>query len=1103
MIFFSFPKLSESLNVAVWAGKIELNSLKLDVEAVNRELARQAAEAPNLAIPFRVVSGSFKHLCVDVPWARITSRPVVMRLEGLDAIVEPYDHLAAKYGRSANTSESKLYGLREEEQSASTEPKLYGYHDEEHSASTTTPSKKKKKKNKGDERMITVSLAEEGRQRAITMKQLADIETEGPLSGFEVDKSEQKRSSSKGFKARLVRRIIENLQVDIDGVKLEMRGKGCIAGILLDHFSIVTTDKYGNRNFVDRATNSCDVEKSFIYKVLQLQGLGIYCDEENNYSKQKAGSNNYMPLEINARGERNFILSPFSFEAKLRQSDCLKCIDFPKYHLSTKLPSVEIQLSRTQLEMVNKISRDLAAKQHVSRPLFPEYRPEEPLNGKNAKLWWKYALRAVGRITRKRSWTEFYIAFEKRKTYIPLYKRSVSRNCSWIIPLNEEEELMMKNIEMDKTIGVQGLMSWRSIAEGQIDLERKKYEAKEAVRNNAKSTPKKRFGLFGSKAYESSDDLGHLSDDDDDSPITLSISEMKDLEKIGREEHEVDNELTSDSILCDVNFHLGSFGIELTTFASRPLASFQMGTLSSSFKANNDGSFVSDFQMSSFNISDRITCNTLFPYVVRSLEHPKSSNQTDELQHAFGFKLTKAKNGDQSLDARLVSFEIIACDVFIKECKRFVTFSHEDFSSNTAKNPTLEFSVSGGADLFYDANDPMMTLNAPSINGSDIFDYRSHSNRSKVSDKVATAFNDAWKSKLERKIAWQIQLDVRAPVIVLPQTCVDPMATVLVADLGNFLFEYGGRKVEKDVRKWFESDGVEEDVSIDRCSLQLNDFTFLIGKAGNKDWLKSDATDLPSKIKSEAIIEPTNFGIDIGIENGGGQRICLFGVLPSISLKIAYSQIERILSVISFWSNLAKYISNSEDNLLISSASDEIDEEDQDEAVDNDIERNVNKDEELKKGGSGDKFLSFALQKLSLQITNDEDESIETHFISVETTYRQSSDGLTSVRMRMGCFWILDHLNSTFVREQRLFAHSTLPKSASFYAKNGYEILRDLEEEGVFEDSTKINSLADVTLTNAPCIANSLKDVSIIADHARNYPVTKIDAEFSTLLIHW
>ena len=85
---------AESLNVAVWSGKIQLHSLELNIDAVNAELDRQAAEAPNFAIPFRVTGGRFGSFEVDVPWARITSRPVVLRAKGLEVFVEVYDRVA-------------------------------------------------------------------------------------------------------------------------------------------------------------------------------------------------------------------------------------------------------------------------------------------------------------------------------------------------------------------------------------------------------------------------------------------------------------------------------------------------------------------------------------------------------------------------------------------------------------------------------------------------------------------------------------------------------------------------------------------------------------------------------------------------------------------------------------------------------------------------------------------------------------------------------------------------------------------------------------------------------------------------------------------------
>jgi hypothetical protein len=65
---------AQSLNVAVWSGKIQLHNLELNTEAVNAKLAQNAHFAPNLAIPFRVVGGMFEQFQVDVPWAKLTSK---------------------------------------------------------------------------------------------------------------------------------------------------------------------------------------------------------------------------------------------------------------------------------------------------------------------------------------------------------------------------------------------------------------------------------------------------------------------------------------------------------------------------------------------------------------------------------------------------------------------------------------------------------------------------------------------------------------------------------------------------------------------------------------------------------------------------------------------------------------------------------------------------------------------------------------------------------------------------------------------------------------------------------------------------------------------
>eukprot|EP00957_Ditylum_brightwellii_P085144 6473828-Ditylum_brightwellii.AAC.1 len=168
---------AESLNVAVWSGKIELNALQLDIDAVNNELKRKAMEAPNLAIPFRVLEGSFDSLKVKVPWTGLTSRPVTLHARRLNVLVEAYDHLGGE-----NESERP----------------------------TTASSPKKGSKKKKEQRSKSLVLADDSRLRYNAVQKLALVEDD------EGAEDSSKKESDSGFGARLVRRIIENLQFEVE-----------------------------------------------------------------------------------------------------------------------------------------------------------------------------------------------------------------------------------------------------------------------------------------------------------------------------------------------------------------------------------------------------------------------------------------------------------------------------------------------------------------------------------------------------------------------------------------------------------------------------------------------------------------------------------------------------------------------------------------------------------------------------------------------------------------------------------------------------------------------------------------------------------------------
>ena len=78
--------------------------------------------------------------------------------------------------------------------------------------------------------------------------------------------------------------------------------------------------------------------------------------------------------------------------------------------------------------------------------------------------------------------------------------------------------------------------------------------------------------------------------------------------------------LSNDSVLCDMKFMLGSFKVDIVTFGDQPVASLEKGTVLTSFIANADVFFYSDFSLSSLNIHEKITPKRIPPLVIRSLQ---------------------------------------------------------------------------------------------------------------------------------------------------------------------------------------------------------------------------------------------------------------------------------------------------------------------------------------------------------------------------------------------------------------------------------------------------------------------------------------------------
>ena len=973
---------SESLNVALWNGQIELNSLELNIGAVNAELDRQAAEAPNLALPFRVSGGRFDSLKIDVPWARISSRSVVFRAKGLKIVLEPCHRKSGDPLKSILSEEKIVEQL-------------------------------------SNARFHSIKLYDDYRRQAEALKKLA------------VDPDDAQSASQASFSARLVRRIVENLQVEIEDVHIVFRNHACSAGVILRSLSLVTTDRDGNRTFVDRTLGGQD---SFLDKLLHIKGLGLYLDEKTPFTI----SENSQALTAHT-----YILQPLSFEARLRQSDSTRCIEFPKYLLRSQLSRLSIVLLRSQLEQLHKISKSLAPK-NAPKPIFPEYRPLSRITRQTVKAWWRYAFCCVRRLKGKHLWVEFYLAFQKRKEYLPLYKRHAhSATSSWMTPLTIDENRKLKEIESDRTISIDGLMTWRSIADAQADLERTKHGDRE--KNPSAGYLSSFFGYSGSKVASTADAP----------PITLTMDEMKELEAVSLEQSE-DFELSNDSWLCDLSFVLGALQVDLRN-ANRPVTSLHMGTVNASFNANADGSLKFDFALSSMDVRDLVTLSTLFPMVLRNLGSEESK--------ALALKYAKTKCGDQELRLSMVAFEMVASPMLSLETKKFFSLGGDTFSTRRPLNPILRESLSGSVDLFFDADSGQVShldgdSALPNVDAQPT-----------LSDQLSSALTEAWIAKNKEKSLWTVDCDIQAPVLIFPESCCHYESTVLLVDLGHVNIAYGNkRRATPQVLEWALAQKQGEDISLDVGNVSLKNLGFSVGKA--KEILTaSGAISVKDHLrKTKPVIEPVSATLSCGIlavPNEAAARLSFFGSFPSLSLRGSPLQVSDALSVINVWSQIATKLgldSSEQDSGLV--------------IIDNEVQPATGAsmsshpeptNDVAESGTTGFEegmkvYVMIHLKRLSLYLDRDKGDGVEAHLVSATASFGQTMEGAIQSRVCMGWFWILDMLESSSPRRQRLVAHSTLPRSADELALSGeFNVLDDIEQFLRSTADDAASGLADIT----------------------------------------
>ena len=416
------------------------------------------------------------------------------------------------------------------------------------------------------------------------------------------------------------------------------------------------------------------------------------------------------------------------------------------------------------------------------------------------------------------------------------------------------------------------------------------------------------------------------------------------------------------------------------------------------------------------------------------------------------------------------------------------------------------------------------------------------------SDKLSSAIMDAWNGKNKQKQKWKIDCDISAPILIIPESCTDSHATVLICNFGRFNFTYGTEALSPTVLEWFNSRrrAHRMDSEIDHLKLEMNDLSFTISSVSESSKKRLDEMYVDV---STSVIEPISFTLDVGLEHtissgDSTPRTCVVGVLPGIVLRLAPSHVTKILLVAAIWaSNLGNLRGDVPDQGPTSLAGVE------EEAPDPDLEimssgsnisildgyatpavsepasmvsnktmvESILTSRQNSDVSNAVEFMhvSVSLLRLSINMYTDNGDGVEAHLVSVVASSSLISDGTSSSRLSMGWFWILDRMQSEqqLPRRQRLVCHSNLPRTATDYAQNDQyaAIMEDLARKGVFKpDYAGSADLADINIMKLPqSKARAYHDQS--EEFSRGYMqsisnvdrTTVVNAKFASLFVNW
>ncbi|KJK94605.1 Vacuolar protein sorting-associated protein [Metarhizium anisopliae BRIP 53284] len=602
---------------------------------------------------------------------------------------------------------------------------------------------------------------EERRRQRLKLEKLDSAEILKERNREGMSQEEQKKSQS--FTQSLVTKVVDNLQVTVKNIHVRYEdsisapGHPFALGLTLEEFSAVSTDGQWKPTFIQDSSTAT-------HKLATLGALAVYWNTDSDLfgSGREASSPLKEPLshdemvqkfkgmvgKANALASNHqFILRPVNGQAKI-EIDKSGDIHAPKFKANLLFEEIGLVLDddqyRDALMMVDLFHYFIRHQEYKS--LKPKgVRPKE-----DPRAWLLFAgnavLNKIHERNRKWSWDYFRERRDDRQRYIELFMKQKQQQQ---FTTEESEEFRKLECKLE----YEDLRFWRSLARNQL-----KKENAEALRKQPQQQQQQQGWLawmWGSKPQ------GTIEENEENTQMTeeqrKELYEMIEWDEKQALAEEVDVPREAVKLCLEASLSTGSFTLKKSPHDNpSDLLSLHFDVFKAKALQRKD-SVLANISLGGLRVNDGTTPDSLYPEIVRVKDAPEVRKrkslslkelEIDKEEPFFQFEIEKnpiEREGDFAIVGKLKPLEVVWNPNFVVGIVDFFRPPERHMESITALMESAGATVEG------------------------------------IREQTRAGLEFA----LEEHKTVNAELDLQAPLIIVPVSITTANSTCLIVDAGH------------------------------------------------------------------------------------------------------------------------------------------------------------------------------------------------------------------------------------------------------------------------------------------------------------------------------